>query len=104
MNPFAVNETDAPHLADILKGLGHPMRLRIVSLLCGSSLCVTELCDQLDARQTAVSQHLAPLRMLGLVTVDRRGGQARYTLAEPKLKKLVNCLKSCTIGAKRSAR
>jgi len=85
----------AEGLAGVLKGLAHPMRLRIVALLCRRRCTVSELVDELSARQAAVSQQLATLRMLKLVSVSRRGGFAVYALAEPKLRSLVKCLSGC---------
>ena len=52
------------------------------------------MAELLNERQAAVSQHLAPLRMLGLVAVDRTGGTATYSLKEPLLRSLVNCFES----------
>ena len=95
MDKHSIPATDAPHLADILKGLGHPIRLQIIGVLCAKDMCVGELCDCLGLKQASVSQHLAPLRMLGLVTADRTGGKATYSLAQPKLRNMVTCLKSC---------
>ena len=95
MADYRIPENRAPRLADILKGLGHPLRLQIISVLCEGDMCVNELCETLCVRQAQASQHLTPLRHLGLVAVDRRGGKATYTLAEPQLKQLVTCLKSC---------
>jgi DNA-binding transcriptional ArsR family regulator len=95
MAEYRIPESKAPQLADILKGLSHPLRLQIISVLCEGDLCVNELCETLSVRQTQVSQHLTPLRHLGLVAVDRSGGKATYSLAEPQLKQLITCLTSC---------
>lgn len=85
----------ADHLGGILKGLAHPLRLRIINYLCAGECTVSQLCEALDVNQSLVSQHLAPLRMLGLVHVDRSGGKATYSLAEPQLKNMIDCLSSC---------
>jgi len=85
----------AAHLASLLKGLAHPLRLKIVNHLCAGDCNVTQLCEALDVKQSLVSQHLAPLRMLGLVSVDRSGGRATYSIAEPQLRSLIACLASC---------
>ena len=90
-----VNAQRAEELSEILKGVAHPLRLRIIMMLCERKHTVTELTDGLEAKQSLVSQHLAPLRMLGLVSVDRTGGHATYSLAEPNLRKLVDCLSTC---------
>lgn len=95
MTDFIIPGTQAPHLAEILKGLAHPLRLQIISVLCQQDMCVNELCAKLAMKQAQASQHLTPLRHLGLVAVDRTGGKATYSLAQPQLKQLVTCLKTC---------
>jgi DNA-binding transcriptional ArsR family regulator len=78
----------------VMKGVAHPLRFRIIVLLCDRPHNVNEMAATLAERQSAVSQHLAPLRMLGLVAVDRSGGNATYSLAEPMLRNLVDCFEA----------
>jgi DNA-binding transcriptional ArsR family regulator len=85
-------------LAAVLKGLGHPIRLRLVMLLCTDELTVTELVDRLGIRQSLVSQHLSVLRMLGLLQADRTGGTATYSLREEGLRNMMQCLGACRSG------
>ena len=89
--------TQAEHLAELLKALGHPVRLRIVAILSGGDRCVGELADLLGVRQATASQQLRILRMSGLVRVTRRGGYSHYCLAEPRLIDLVGCLRGCSL-------
>jgi DNA-binding transcriptional ArsR family regulator len=56
-----------------LRMLADPTRLRILWLLCGDELDVSTLADRLGAARPAVSQHLAKLRLTGLVTQRRDG-------------------------------
>ena len=79
----------------ICKALAHPLRLRIVAELCNGEMYVNELCEALGAKQAAVSQHLAPLRMLGLLNVERSGGKAIYSLGKSRLPQMVDCIKCC---------
>ncbi len=95
---LADNEAKAAELAEILKGIAHPLRLRIVAALCEGPMTVTEMYQRLGVKQTLVSQHLAPLRLLGLVTVERTASMARYTIREEGLKGLVGCLNGCKRG------
>lgn len=95
MVPGGMDEDRAEKLAEVLRGMAHPLRLRMVAALCESDRTVTDLTAMLGVRQSAVSQHLAPLRLLGLVSVDRTGGKATYSLAEPHLRTLVDCLLGC---------
>jgi DNA-binding transcriptional ArsR family regulator len=87
----------ARHLAEILKALAHPLRLRIVAILCKGDQHVNGLAGVLGVKQAIVSQQLRILRMRGLVGVSRRDGYAYYRLAEPRLMDLVRCMEGCTV-------
>ena len=82
-------------LADVLKGIGHPARLRIVAALCGSKRNVGDLAGLLGLRQSMVSQHLSLLRLHGLVASKKNGTSITYFLKEKRLKKLIKCLAGC---------
>jgi hypothetical protein len=60
--------------------LAHPARLRIVGLLALERRTVGELARLLDMKASSVGRHLARLRSLGLVQVEREGRQVRYRL------------------------
>ena len=85
----------AEHLADMLKAIAHPLRLRLVALLVERDHCVTELAERLGVDQAIASQQLRILRMRGLVAVSRSDGFANYRLAEPRLINLLDCLEGC---------
>ena len=66
--------------------LGNEVRLRIVTLfLRYERLCVCDLADILDMRQSPVSQHLRKLKDGGLLQSQREGVTVYYSIA-PKLK------------------
>lgn len=85
----------AEHLAEVLKAVAHPLRLRIVATLCQGEVHVGALAERLDASQAIVSQQLRILRSHGLVAATREDGFARYRLAEPALRELVCCMERC---------
>ncbi len=85
----------AEHVAEILKAVAHPLRLRIIALLCEEDVNVSTLADRLGASQSIVSQQLRILRMRRLVAVVREGGFARYRILEPRLRQLVDCVEHC---------
>ncbi len=94
----------AAYLAEVLKALAHPTRLRIVAVLCDGEESVGALAERLGLPQAIVSQQLRILRMSGLVAVERTGAFSRYRLAQPRLRQLVDCLEGChadTAGAGR---
>lgn len=92
MVPSTLAHQDAQKLVSMLKGLAHPLRLRIVHHLCNTDACVNELCNALNAKQSTISQQLTPLRMQGLLHVERDGNRSVYSLADSRLKTMISCL------------
>lgn len=95
MQTLAASQEKADQMAETVKALAHPMRLRIVATLCEGDQRVINLAHSLEKNQSAVSQQLRILRMCGLVTTVKNNGEVRYTIAQPRLRDLVNCLESC---------
>jgi ArsR family transcriptional regulator len=93
--PIAGDAARAAHLAEILKAVAHPLRLRIVAILVEGDANVTALADRLGAEQAIVSQQLRILRHNGLVVASRRDGFATYRLVERNLEGLVRCMERC---------
>lgn len=69
--------------------LADPTRLRIMWLLCAGERDVTDLATAVDAARPAVSQHLAKLRLAGLVTTRRDGRRAVYRVRGAHLRRLL---------------
>jgi ArsR family transcriptional regulator len=88
----------AEQLSHVLKALGHPLRLRIVALLCEGDEHVNGIAKRLDAPQAMVSQQLGVLRMNQLVESRRERGFAYYSISEPRLRELMGCLQGCQRG------
>jgi DNA-binding transcriptional ArsR family regulator len=82
----------------LLQALAHPVRLRLVATLCEREVEVNALAAALGVSQPIVSQQLRILRMARLVSVKREGGRARYRLAHPTLRELVQSLARCCGG------
>ncbi len=90
-----LDTVDVDHLVEVLKAIAHPVRLQIVLLLCEQKHTVSELQQVIGVRPSGVSQHLAQLRRLGLVSVERSDNGRRYQLKETQLRQLLNCLLRC---------
>jgi DNA-binding transcriptional ArsR family regulator len=78
--PHVLADVTATRLAETFKALSDPSRVRIVSLLARSELCVCDLAAALDMSQSAVSHQLRTLRDLHLVRWRREGRQIFYAL------------------------
>ncbi|MDN4094575.1 MULTISPECIES: ArsR/SmtB family transcription factor [Brevibacillus] len=79
---------DIHQLADCLKALGDPTRLKIIALLNLRDFCVCELIPIFNISQPAVSKHLNRLKTSGLVTENRRGQWVFYSLNRKKLEEI----------------
>lgn len=75
--------------ANIFKALGHEGRLLILCHLASGERSVNELENILDARQSAVSQQLARLRMQGLVATRREGQTIYYSIKDRRILELL---------------
>lgn len=72
--------------AKIYKLMANSKRLEILNRLKETGeMTVTELVDSMGIRKANVSQHLAILRYLKLVTVKRVGKNAFYTITDKKI-------------------
>ncbi len=75
----------AKELADILRIVAHPDRIRLVEELRDSECDVTSLAQSLDLTGSRVSQHLSLLRARRLVEERRDGRRHLYRLSQPEL-------------------
>src|SRR6202051_2155614 len=73
---------------ETLAALGEPNRLRIVELLRACPRPVNDIHVRLGLRQSQASQHLKVLKDVGLVEMEPRAQQRRYSLRAEPLKQL----------------
>jgi DNA-binding transcriptional ArsR family regulator len=69
--------------------LADPTRLRLLWLLCGGEFDVSALAEASGAARPAVSQHLAKLRMTGLVATRRAGRRVLYRARGDQVRRLL---------------
>ena len=81
--------TDYDELAELLKVLGHPVRLQIIDILRRGEVCVCHIEQVLNKRQAYISQQLMILREAGLVTSRKDGLQVHYRLLDSKMPRLL---------------
>ena len=86
-----LNETDAVALADALKVLADPARLRLLSLIASApegEACACDLVTPLGRSQPTISHHLSMLVDAGFLTRDKRGKWAWYRLVPERIEML----------------
>jgi len=85
-------------VAQALKAIAHPTRLRLLKHMAEGPLCVWELQKSTGLRQPNISQHLAILRDRGLVIPERRGNMTCYHLANKRIARLITLAEALFAG------
>ena len=90
-DPFALADpTDIHKLSDFFKVLSDPTRLRILTELLGSALCVMHISERVGMSQSAVSHQLALLRKANLVKVTRKGKSLIYSISDEHVRLMLD--------------
>jgi len=85
----------AEQIAETLKAVAHPLRLRLVAALADGGVRVGRLALLLGVPQAIVSQQLRILRMAGLVRQAKHDGGSLYQLSDPRMQGLLRCVQGC---------
>lgn len=72
-------------VADAMKQLGDPSRLRIFWLLCHCEECVINIAAATEMTSPAVSHHLRLLKSAGLIISSRKGKEMYYRAADTEI-------------------
>ena len=78
--------------AEILKVLGHPVRLKIVAGLISQTCNVKKIWECLGLPQATVSQHLALLKNKGIIEGRREGVEVFYHVVSVEARRIVGAL------------
>lgn len=74
--------------------LSEPMRLKIMHAICQEERSVSQIVQETNATQTAVSRHLAMLYRSGVVARRKDGNQVFYRVADVAMMEI--CRSVCT--------
>lgn len=96
-----MNAAQAKTMADILKALGHPIRVQMLDALGRGDRCVNELRILAPVSQPTISRHLAWLKRVGLVTERRAGPRVIHHLACPGMLQTLKCADEAAQSAKK---
>ncbi|EQC51664.1 helix-turn-helix transcriptional regulator [Bacteriovorax sp. DB6_IX] len=83
---------NAPIVANILKGLSHEGRLRILCFLMDGPKSVTELETLTNLSQSQISQYLKKFEQMDFVSVQKQGKWSYYQVSSPELIELLQTL------------
>lgn len=85
-------EEQSERASALLKALANEKRLMIVCILCKGEKNVGDLEQFIGLSQSALSQHLARLRRDGIVDTRREAQTIYYSIKDPAVPKLLECL------------
>lgn len=80
--------------AELFRLLSTPIRLKIISALCGQEKNVSQLLTEIDTTQPNMSQHLATLYRAGVLVRRRDATQIYYRIGNQRAAAL--CRAVCT--------
>ena len=84
--PAEVEESDLvfDSAAELFRLLATPIRLKIISALCGQEKNVSQLLGEIDTTQPNMSQHLATLYRAGVLARRRDATQIYYRIGSER--------------------
>ena len=85
--------------ARFFKGLGDPVRLRILEFLRDGEKPVGEIVEHLEVPQNQVSMHLGCLRWCGYVATRREGRHIFYSLGDARVTDLLRMAREMLSGS-----
>jgi len=84
-----ISETELSDLSELFKIFGDSTRIRILYDLFDRDKNVTEICEDLEMNQSAVSHQLKILKTSKLITARREGKAMVYALADEHVKTII---------------
>ena len=89
MDCYLPDDNSVRRIARFFALLSDPSRVKLLSALTISPLCVTDLAAILNMNQTTVSHQLRLLRDLDVVVCERQGKILKYKIANPKINEIL---------------
>lgn len=76
----------------VIKALGHPTRIFMVTLLSEKEMSVGELTEAVGADVSTVSRHLSLMKQVGLLSDRKEGNRVVYSLLCPCIMQFIHCI------------
>ena len=87
-------------MAQLLRVVGHPARLRILDFLeTESQAPVHAITAAAGQPQASVSNHLTKMRQAGILNARRRGKEVWYAIASPHAVTILKCMRHNVAGS-----
>ena len=97
------SEDEAADVAAVFTHLSDSTRVKLLSMLATSDLCVCEMADLLGMSQPAVSHHLRILRQCDVVRFRKWGQRTMYYLSDNEIGDTIRRLLEVVMSGKEPA-
>jgi ArsR family transcriptional regulator len=87
-----MDERTAERVAEVLKAVAHPVRLKVIELLEGGERCVGDIVRAVGGKQAITSQHLNMMRDKGILACRRERAKVYYRIENKNVIKLLHCI------------
>ena len=92
-HPEAIPMETMDRVADVLKVIGHPLRLKLIELLEFRRMTVGELAQETELTPPACSQHLRIMQAHGVLESKRDGRAVYYQVVCPQALHTIHCIR-----------
>ena len=81
--------------AEVLKSVGHPLRIAILDFLKDGEQCVCDIAEYVGAERSNVSRHLSVMVSAGVLSFRKEGLKVIYSLKTPCILDCLSCISEC---------
>jgi len=92
INDLLVREEDVQTASRALKGISHPLRLKILCVLGENEVSVQDIVKCVGTSQSNISQHLAILRDKGILVSRKEANRVFYRVGDARILKLIGMM------------
>lgn len=89
VSDFILDDATCDQLAMFFKIFGDPTRIKILSALDVSEMCVCDIAAALDMTKSAISHQLSLLKRDSLVKYRRDGKEVFYSLSDEHIRQIL---------------
>ena len=86
-------DDDIERACQAVKGLSHPIRLKVLCVLGDRELTVNDLAVACETSQSNISQHLSILRQCGILATRKEANFVHYRINDPRMIQLMNLMR-----------
>ncbi len=90
--PPELSDEKLARASECLRTLSHPARLRMIDRMLQGRYTVGELAQACHLPQNVASEHLRLMQHCRLLHREKEGRKTYYTIAEPGLASILNCI------------